>query len=97
MVNGTRSLPPLLYRLLGASLFVVVWSSGSATAESDVVYNLKKTHDALLEQRDQLLNASNRISSQISQLQANLDRVNAYVRDNDAALRDIDIALRSAK
>lgn len=79
-------------------LILSFWLGGSATAyESDVVYNLRKTRDALLTQRNELSNASYRISAQIAQLQQQLDRINAYMRDTDAALRDVETSLRSAK
>lgn len=85
-------LPSLLLLLLS-----VLWG-GSATAyDSEVVFNLKKTRDALLTQRDNLSNASYRVSTQIAQLQQQLDRINAYMRDTDAALRDVEVSLRTAK
>ncbi|HEY9784307.1 MAG TPA: hypothetical protein V6D17_02825 [Candidatus Obscuribacterales bacterium] len=93
-----RCLPPLFCRLFSICLVVFSWSAGSATAyESDVVYNLRKSRDALLSQRQELLNASARISQQILQLQQQNDRINAYLRDTDAALRDVEISLRTAK
>lgn len=97
-MNRTRKLPRVASGMVVVTILSSLWLGGSATAsDSEVVYNLKRSRDALLTQRSELVNASYRISGQITQLQQQMDRVNAYLRDTDVALRDVESALRDAK
>ncbi|PZM80761.1 MAG: hypothetical protein DKT66_16055 [Candidatus Melainabacteria bacterium] len=68
-----------------------------ALAESDVYFNLKRTRDALLAQRQELLNAQQAVQQQMGELQKRNDRIDAYLRDNDNSLRDVEGALRTTK
>lgn len=70
---------------------------GVAQADTDVAYNLKRTRDALLGQRQELLNAQHAVEVQLNQLQQRNDRINAYLRDTDNSLRDVETALRTTK
>ncbi|MBC8000684.1 MAG: hypothetical protein IAF58_22230 [Leptolyngbya sp.] len=70
---------------------------GVAQADTDVAYNLKRTRDALLGQRQELLNAQHAVEVQLNQLQQRNDRINAYLRDTDSSLRDVETALRTTK
>lgn len=70
---------------------------GVAQADTDVAYNLKRTRDALLGQRQELLNAQHAVEVQLNELQQRNDRINAYLRDTDTSLRDVETALRTTK
>lgn len=70
---------------------------GVAQADTDVAYNLKRTRDALLGQRQELLNAQHAVEVQLNELQQRNDRINAYLRDTDNSLRDVETALRTTK
>ncbi len=75
----------------------ILLASGVARADTDVAYNLKRTRDALLGQRQELLNAQHAVEIQLNQLQQRNDRINAYLRDTDSSLRDVETALRTTK
>ena len=80
-------------------LFValVSFSLGNAQAYStEVVNNLKRTRDALLDQRSHLDQNAANIKRKISEYERQLDVVNSYLRDTDNALRDVDDAIRKA-
>ncbi len=81
---------------LSASSLVLLLG-GYALAESDVYFNLKRSREALLAQRQQLLNAQEAVSNQLNELQKRSDRISAYLRDNDNSLRDVEGALRTTK
>ncbi len=81
---------------LAAAIFVFLLG-GYALAESDVYFNLKRTREALLAQRQELLNAQQAVQNQISELQRRNERIDAYLRDNDNSLRDVEYALRTTK
>ena len=70
---------------------------GVAQSDTDVAYNLKRTRDALLGQRQELLNAQHAVEVQLNELQQRNDRINAYLRDTDNSLRDVETALRTTK
>ncbi len=69
----------------------------NALAESDVYFNLKRTREALLAQRQELLNAQQAVQQQMGELQRRSDRIDSYLRDNDNSLRDVEGALRTTK
>jgi len=75
----------------------VLFLGGFALAESDVYYNLKRTREALLAQRQELMNAQHAVQAQMSELQRRNDRIDAYLKDNDNSLRDVEGALRASK
>lgn len=75
----------------------VLLLGGYALAESDVYFNLKRTREALLAQRQELLNAQQAVQTQMSELQRRSDRIDAYLKDNDNSLRDVEGALRTTK
>lgn len=86
------------YFFAAALAAVIVLVMGSyALAESDVYFNLKRTREALLAQRQELLNAQQAVQQQIGELQKRNDRIDAYLRDNDNSLRDVEGALRASK
>jgi hypothetical protein len=76
---------------------IVLFLGGLALAESDVYFNLKRTREALLAQRQELLNAQHAVQAQLNELQRRNDRIDAYLKDNDNSLRDVEGALRASK
>jgi hypothetical protein len=96
-VSKALNLPKFWFlAALSASAFVL-FLGGYALAESDVYFNLKRTRDALLAQRQELLNAQEAVNTQMNELQRRSDRISAYLRDNDNSLRDVEGALRTTK
>lgn len=84
------------FRLLLFTLLIVgSWSMGYVHAySSEVVNNLNRTRDSLLDQRTHLQQRADTLAGQISELSRQLDVVNSYLRDTDKNIRDIDDALR---
>lgn len=82
--------------LLLTLLAVVSWSFGHVHAayNPEVVNNLNRTRDALLDQRQHLQERSDSITRQVGELNRQLDVVNSYLRDTDKNIRDIEDALR---
>ena len=68
---------------------------GQATFNTrDVINNLNKTRDSLLDQRQHLAERADQINQQIRNLQQQLDVVNSYLNDTDRNIRDVEDALR---
>ncbi len=63
---------------------------------AEVLNNLRKTRDALLDQRSHLETNANAIKQKMDELGKRLDIVNGYLRETDNALRDVDDAIRRA-
>lgn len=91
------NLPKFWFLAASLSFAFVLFLGGYALAESDAYFNLKRTRDALLAQRQELLNAQEAINNQLTELQRRSDRISAYLRDNDNTLRDVEGALRVTK
>jgi hypothetical protein len=96
-VSKALNLPKFWFLAVFSALAIVLLLGGYALAESDVYFNLKRSRDALLAQRQQLLNAQEAVNNQLNELQKRSDRIGAYLRDNDNSLRDVEGALRTTK
>ncbi len=83
-------------RFLLLTLIVVSsWTMGYAHAySSEVLNNLNRTRDALLDQRRNLQLRYDAISQKINELNRQLDVVNSYLRDTDRNIRDVEDALK---
>lgn len=90
-------LPKLLMTSLLIAVAFALFAGGFALAESDAYYNLKRTRDALLAQRQQLLNAQQAVQTQMDELRNRSSRIDSYLRDTDISLRDVEGALRASK
>ena len=77
--------------------FAVVLSSMGAgyvlAYSTQVVGNLQRTRDALLDQRTHLRSTADRIKLKINDLQKQLDVVNGYLADTERSLKDVEDAL----
>ncbi|MBX3138338.1 hypothetical protein KF707_19065 [Candidatus Obscuribacterales bacterium] len=81
--------------LLLTLLVVCSWTMGYAHAySSEVLNNLNRTRDALLDQRRNLQQRYDAISQKINELNRQLDVVNSYLRDTDRNIRDVEDALK---
>jgi hypothetical protein len=96
-VSKALNLPKFWFLAIFTASVFVLSLGGYALAESDVYFNLKRTREALLAQRQELLNAQEAVNNQLNELQKRSDRIGAYLRDNDNSLRDVEGALRTTK
>jgi septal ring factor EnvC (AmiA/AmiB activator) len=96
-VSKALNLPKFYFLAAALAAAFVLLMGSYALAESDVYFNLKRTREALLAQRQELLNAQQAVQQQIGELQRRSDRIDAYLRDNDNSLRDVEGALRATK
>jgi len=72
--------------------------NGRATAyDSQVVNNLNRSRDALLDQRQHLLQQSDDIAARIDQLQRQEATIQGYLKDTENNLRDVEYALNRAR
>ena len=92
---GKRKILKLLSWLAFAFIF---WSIGYANAyDSNVVQNLYKTRDALVDQRNHLLTKSDQIKNRINELNKQLGVIDSYIRDTDKNIRDVEDAINRVK
>ena len=89
-------------RFLQVTLLVLVavisWTLGNVHAYStEVVSNLQRTRDALLNQRSHLESKADEIKRKIDEYNRNLAIVNGYLRETDNALKDVENAIRRAR
>lgn len=96
-MSKALNLPKFRFRAPFMIAALILLMGGVALAESDVYFNLKRTREALLAQRQELLNAQQAVQNQLGELQRRSDRIDAYLKDNDNSLRDVEGALRTTK
>ncbi|MBX9692816.1 MAG: hypothetical protein K2Z81_10560 [Cyanobacteria bacterium] len=84
--------------LVGLFLVGISWTMGyvAHAYNAEVVNNLRRTRDALLDQRSHLEANASSIQQKINDLSRQLNIVNGYLRDTDNALKDVDDAIRNA-